>query len=115
MNKTRYLLLHFLLSGIFGHAQTSYVKGIVVDIKRVPIEYANVVLYDASDSTEIVKTVTTDGKDRFELSKIPHGNYRLRASCVWNVTICIRIDNLVENIVNINISNYVVMMNKIAL
>lgn len=56
MNKTRFLLLNFLLSGIFAHAQTSYVKGIVMDARKVPIEYANVVLYDAADSTEIVKS-----------------------------------------------------------
>ena len=31
MNKTRFLFLYFLLSGIFGRAQTSYVKGIVVE------------------------------------------------------------------------------------
>lgn len=98
MNKTRFLLLNFLLSGIFAHAQTSYVKGIVMDARKVPIEYANVVLYDAADSTEIVKAVTTDRKGRFELLKISHGNYRLQASCVGYVAARIRIDNLVENI-----------------
>lgn len=57
MNKTRFLLLHFLLLGIFAHAQTSYVKGIVTDAKKVPIEYANVVLYDAADI--ILKIIVT--------------------------------------------------------
>lgn len=98
MNKTRFLLLNFLLSGIFAHAQTSYVKGVVVDTRKIPIEYANVVLYDAADSTEIVKAVTTDRKGRFELLKISHGNYRLQASCVGYVAARIRIYNLVENI-----------------
>ncbi len=98
MNKTRFLLLNFLLSGIFAHAQTSSIKGIVTDVKKVPVEYANVILYDATDSTEIVKAVTTDVKGRFGLSKIPYGSYRLQVSCIGYTSTHVRIDNLSEDI-----------------
>ena len=80
MNRTRCLILISLLVGMFAQAQTSSIKGIVTDVKTIPVEYANVILYDAADSTKIVKAATTDVKGRFELSKIPHGSYRLYAS-----------------------------------
>ena len=50
MNRTRCLILISLLVG----------KGIVTDVKTIPVEYANVILYDAADSTKIVKAATTD-------------------------------------------------------
>ena len=40
---------------MFAQAQTSSIKGIVTDVKTIPVEYANVILYDAADSTKIVK------------------------------------------------------------
>jgi len=83
MNKTRFLsLLCLLFVGICTNAQTAHVKGRVTDAKKTPIEYANVVLYDAADTTRMVKAVTTDVKGRFVLSKIPSGSYRLQVSCV---------------------------------
>ncbi len=44
------------------------------------------------------KAATTDVKGRFELSKIPHGSYRLYASCVGYVGTHIRIHNIQEHI-----------------
>ena len=73
-----YGILISLLVGMFAQAQTSSIKGIVTDVKTIPVEYANVILYDAGDSTKIVKAATTDVKGQLELSKIPHGSYRLR-------------------------------------
>ena len=70
----------------------------MTDVKTIPVEYANVILYDAADSTKIVKAATTDVKGRFELSKIPHGSYRLYASCVGYVGTHIRIHNFQEHI-----------------
>ena len=98
MNRTRCLILISLLVGMFAQAQTSSIKGIVTDVKTIPVEYANVILYDAADSTKIVKAATTDVKGRFELSKIPHGSYRLYASCVGYVGTHIRIHNFQEHI-----------------
>jgi hypothetical protein len=98
MNRTRCLILISLLVGMFAQAQTSSIKGIVTDVKTIPVEYANVILYDAADSTKIVKAATTDVKGRFELSKIPHGSYRLYASCVGYVGTHIRIHNIQEHI-----------------
>ena len=103
MNKTRFLLSYFLLLGIFAHAQTSYVKGIVTDAKKAPIEYANIVLYDAADSTRIIKATTTDVKGRFELLRIAHGSYRLQASCVGYVAGNVRIDNFQEDIKDLSL------------
>ena len=98
MNRTRCLILISLLVGMFAQAQTSSIKGIVTDVKTIPVEYANVILYDVVDSTKIVKAATTDVKGRFELSKIPHGSYRLYASCVGYVGTHIRIHNFQEHI-----------------
>lgn len=99
MNKTRFLfLLCFLFIGICTSAQTSYVKGWVTDAKKIPIEYANVVLYDAVDTIRMVKAVTTDIKGRFGLSKIPYGSYRLQVSCMGYTSTHVRIDNLSEDI-----------------
>lgn len=52
MNRTRCLILISLLVGMFAQAQTSSIKGIVTDVKTIPVEYANVILYDAADSTK---------------------------------------------------------------
>lgn len=98
MNRTQYLILISLLVGMCARAQTSSIKGIVTDVKKIPVEYANVILYNSADSTQIVKAATTDLKGRFELSKIPHGSYRLYASCVGYVGAHVPIDNLQEDI-----------------
>lgn len=103
MNRTLCLTLIFLLVGIYAQAQTSSIKGIVTDIKKVPVEYANVVLYDSSDSTKIVKATTTDVTGRFELSRIPHGSYRLQASCVGYMVASVHIKNLQEHIKDLQI------------
>lgn len=103
MNRTLCLTLIFLLVGIYAQAQTSSIKGIVTDIKKTPVEYANVVLYDVSDSTKIVKATTTDVTGRFELSRIPHGSYRLQASCVGYMVASVRIKNLQEHIKDLQI------------
>ena len=50
MNRTRCLILISLLVGMFAQAQTSSIKGIVTDVKTIPVEYANVILYDAVGS-----------------------------------------------------------------
>lgn len=98
MSRLRCITLIFLLVGMCARAQTSSIKGIVTDVKKIPVEYANIILYDSADSTRIVKATTTDVKGRFELSKIPHGNYRLHGSCVGYVGTHVRIDNLQEDI-----------------
>lgn len=103
MNRTPCLTLIFLLVGIYAQAQTSSIKGIVTNVKKIPVEYANVVLYDSSDSTKIVKATTTDVTGRFELSRIPHGSYRLQASCVGYVVASVRIKNLQEHIKDLQI------------
>lgn len=104
MNKTRFLsLLCLLFIGICTSAQTSHVKGWVTDAKKTPIEYANVVLYDAVDTTRMVKAVTTDVKGHFGLSKIPHGSYRLQVSCMGYTSIHVRIDNLSEDIKDLQV------------
>lgn len=103
MNRTHCLTLIFLLVGIYAQAQTSSIKGIVTDIKKIPVEYANVVLYDAVDTTRMVKAVTTDVKGHFGLSKIPHGSYRLQVSCMGYTSIHVRIDNLSEDIKDLQV------------
>ena len=54
------------------------VEGIVSDSKNAPVPYANVVLFNSSDSL-LIKGSTTDSDGKFEISAVP-GNYFLKIS-----------------------------------
>ncbi|MDR0699276.1 MAG: outer membrane beta-barrel protein [Tannerella sp.] len=84
-------------------AQTSVIKGTVADIHQKPIFPANILLYDLNDSTQIIKTASTDINGRFVLSQIPVGNYKLSVSCIGYDRIQIHIENLLQNINSLQI------------
>lgn len=56
------------------------IKGIVTDSKNVPVPYANVVLYNSSDSI-VVKGTTTNEDGKFEVPAIS-GSYFLKISFI---------------------------------
>ncbi|NVK85731.1 MAG: TonB-dependent receptor [Cytophagia bacterium] len=75
-----YLFL-FLLSFQFLNAQDFKIEGEVKDsTSSEPLSYANVILKTPSDS--IFRSDVTDDKGKFELTKIPSGNYTLSISFV---------------------------------
>lgn len=85
----KYLFFACFVAGIsfFAGAQpenqaTGSVSGKVLDFKtQLPVEYANVVLYRASDSS-LVNGGVTNNEGVFYLNQIPYGEYRLRASFI---------------------------------
>lgn len=58
------------------------IKGTILDMKdKVPIEYANIVLFQSSDQKQITGTVTTK-EGKFSLTDIPSGTYYLQISFI---------------------------------
>ena len=76
-------LLLFFLVNFSGYSQdtsnspTGTVSGKVVDsVRQTPIEYANIVLYNAQDSTQATGTATND-QGSFQITRIRPGSYYL--------------------------------------
>lgn len=103
MIRKYYFILFFLLLGMYVSAQTSHIKGVVVDMKNSPIADVNIVLCNTTDSTRIVKATITDAKGRFVLSRVPHNDYKLFISNISYVRKQIRIDNLQDDIDDLQI------------
>ena len=76
-----YATLTFLLFGAVAIAQTASVKGILQDSEGLPLEFVNVVLYSAEDSS-MVKVETTDQDGVFSILNVDAGNYWLHATYV---------------------------------
>jgi outer membrane receptor protein involved in Fe transport len=82
MKKLFILSLLVLCSGLtIGQKSTlrEYkIKGVVIDSKNVPVPYANVLLYNSSDSVTTNGTTTDEG-GKFEIAVTP-GSYYLKVS-----------------------------------
>src|ERR1017187_10502662 len=61
---------------IFGQTNDETIKGNLKDEKTQPIEFANVLLLKAIDSSLVKATVTNENGD-FEISNFPIGEYRI--------------------------------------
>lgn len=58
------------------------ITGTVNDKKTgVPIEYANIVIYKAKDSTMVNGTIT-DKKGKFRFEKVPFGNFKIKVNFI---------------------------------
>lgn len=79
------LLLALLLTGITA-AQAQTITGKLIDETNVPLEYANIILLNPTDSSFVQGTITnTDGD--FILDKVNGKTYILKASSVGYKTI----------------------------
>ena len=81
MKKHNYLLLLFFLFGSSLFAQDISLRGQLQDEAGEPVIFANVVLYQAADSS-IVKVEASDDAGVFRFLGIPAGTYHLKASYV---------------------------------
>ena len=79
------LLLALLLTGI-ATTQAQTITGKLIDETNVPLEYANIILLNPTDSSFVQGTITnTDGN--FILDKVNEKTYILKASSVGYKTI----------------------------
>ncbi|MEE9361952.1 MAG: outer membrane beta-barrel family protein [Cellulophaga sp.] len=84
----RYLLLSsffFFVTAIA--AQEFKIFGVVKDLKGETLEYANVVLLNAKDSTTIEKGTTTNEFGKFTFKEVSKGIYFIEASYISNNSI----------------------------
>jgi outer membrane receptor protein involved in Fe transport len=80
------------------------IKGVVIDSKNIPVPFANVLLYNNTDSVSF-KGTTTDDEGKFEIPANP-GNYYLKISFLSYRT---------QTISNIKIINTGIVLGKIVL
>ena len=76
-----YFTFLFLILTISIFAQTASIKGILQDAEKAPVSFANIVLYNSSDSS-VVKIEVSDPVGKFLIPSIPAGNYFLVASFI---------------------------------
>ena len=74
-------LLTALLSGSVAHAQTTQVRGTVMDAQNQPIPNVNVVLTHPDDGARVAGT-STGADGTFSLGTVDTGSYQLVASAV---------------------------------
>lgn len=74
------VLLFLLFISLLSIAQST-LTGKVTDIGHAPLEFANVLLFDAKGNT-FVKGVVTDAVGHFEFSSIENGAYYITASSI---------------------------------
>lgn len=79
--KNIYTLLFSLFVLSSAQAQFSKITGILLDGDSNPVEFANVVLYTAADST-LVKVETTGEDGAFMIPNVTEGNYYLEATSI---------------------------------
>jgi len=77
------ILTLFLLTLTFGaaNAQTASIKGQLQDAEKAAVAYANVILYNAADSS-IYKVEASDDKGIFKMQALTAGKYFLKASYI---------------------------------
>jgi len=82
------ILLFILSLLVFGgiHAQQATIHGGLINDDTTPSEFANVLLYNAVDST-YQKGVITDFDGKFQFENIKIGSYFLTASQVGSATL----------------------------
>lgn len=71
----------FLLIYSFSYSQSASIKGQVLDANNVPLEFANVLLLSAEDST-LVRGAITEGEGFYSFSNIETGSYLIESSLV---------------------------------
>ncbi|WP_431242439.1 carboxypeptidase-like regulatory domain-containing protein [Flavobacterium sp. P21] len=86
MQKLSALLLLLLMSQFSFGQKTSSVKGTISDGK-LPIEFVDVILKQASDSTKTVSYAVTDVSGNFALENIASGDYQLQFKLIGFKTI----------------------------
>ena len=79
--KKQILLSMFLLTALCSYAQTGQISGKVVDKQDQPMEYATIMLLQASDSS-LVKGAISDSLGSYQFENVPLGNYRISAGMV---------------------------------
>lgn len=72
-------LCFFLVISFFAQAQTTGLKGQLMDAAGEPVIYANVAVYNAADSL-LQKVETTDESGQFQVRGLSAGNYFLTAT-----------------------------------
>jgi hypothetical protein len=76
------LLFTFIFTLLFFNIQAqSSIKGKFIDSEGAPVAFANVALYNSTDSS-MVKVETTADNGNFHIQNIKEGNYFLKASFV---------------------------------
>ena len=70
--------LLLLLYTCFAHAQTSALQGVLQDADGGAVVYANIALYNASDSS-LAKASASDDAGKFTLQGLKPGSYYLKA------------------------------------
>ena len=76
-----YFTFLFIILTISVFAQTASIKGTFYDIEKTPVSFANIVLYNISDSS-VVKIEISDLNGKFLMSNISAGNYFFVASFI---------------------------------
>ncbi len=71
------LLAHFALAQDAGS-----IRAWVVDETKLPVEFANVMLYTLQDSFKVVSATTTDSLGSFVLQNLPFAAYKLKISMI---------------------------------
>lgn len=73
----RFLFFVLTLIACQAVSQTSSISGTVTDSQSTPLEFINVVAFNAADSA-MVKAVATDDKGNYQIEGLREGNYFLR-------------------------------------
>lgn len=86
------ILLFSSLMTTVGFGRTlSDTHGVILDVSKNPIAYANVVLMDTDSS--FIKGCTTDDKGEYSLSNIPSEGALLKVSAIGYNTKVVRISS----------------------
>ena len=85
------VLTSFISDFAFGQNQIS---GILKNKDAVPIEYANVLLFQKTDTVKILQGTTTDSTGQFRFSGIKKGAYLLKFHCIGYKANSLQIEKL---------------------
>ncbi len=80
MKPLRYILL-FILCSAATYAQNYSVSGIVLDANSLPIEFANVIIFN-EDESAILKGTSTDDKGYFNIINLEENTYVIKISYI---------------------------------
>lgn len=94
--KKQILLSMFLLTCLCSYAQKGRVSGKVVDTNGQPMEYATIMLLQASDSS-LVKGAVSDSLGHYLFEQVPSGNYHISAGMVGYLRSVSKMFSLTEN------------------
>jgi len=92
------IIVCILASTLTTWGQSLQIKGrIATGDGKEPVEFANVVLNRASDSTFVTGT-TTDLRGRFSIPNLYKGDYQIIVSCLGYEAVAIAVDDLQKNL-----------------